>query len=114
MSGVCEPEDSRTTSMYLGGNSFIMTPPFSPSAICVTKGGIDFLQDRHGRALRFVIGLHLGHELGIAALCFDDGDNFGGFARGVLAHEAMGKMFSLRYALPSGCSTVCSCTSTQS
>ena len=37
--GVLEPEHSRTTSRYLGGNSFIITPPFSPSAICVTSGG---------------------------------------------------------------------------
>ena len=37
--GVREPEHSRTTSRYLGGNSFIITPPFSPSAIWVTSGG---------------------------------------------------------------------------
>jgi hypothetical protein len=30
----------RTTSMNLCGNSFIITPPFSPSAIWVTRGGI--------------------------------------------------------------------------
>ena len=29
------------TSLYLGGNSFIITPPFSPSAICVTMRGTD-------------------------------------------------------------------------
>ena len=27
------------TSRYFDGNSFIITPPFSPSAICVTSGG---------------------------------------------------------------------------
>ena len=31
--GVMESEASRITSRYLGGNSFIITPPFSPSAI---------------------------------------------------------------------------------
>ena len=30
---VGEPEHSRITSTYFGGNSFIITPPFSPSAI---------------------------------------------------------------------------------
>src|SRR6266568_2161157 len=39
MAGVWVPELSRITSKYLGGNSFIMTPPFSPSAIWVTSGG---------------------------------------------------------------------------
>ena len=39
--GVSLPEASAITSLYLGGNSFIMTPPFSPSAIWVTSGGID-------------------------------------------------------------------------
>ncbi len=37
--GVSLPEHSRTTSMNLPGNSFIITPPFSPSAIWVTSGG---------------------------------------------------------------------------
>ena len=37
--GVREPEHARTTSRYLGGNSFMITPPFSPSAIWVTSGG---------------------------------------------------------------------------
>src|SRR6266571_3121341 len=40
MIGVREPEHSRITSKYLAGNSFIITPPFSPSAIWVTSGGI--------------------------------------------------------------------------
>ena len=39
MAGVLEPEHSRMTSIYFDGNSFIITPPFSPSAICVTSGG---------------------------------------------------------------------------
>ena len=39
--GVAELEHSRTTCKYLGGNSFIITPPFSPSAIWVTSGGTD-------------------------------------------------------------------------
>ena len=39
MAGVWVPEHSRITSKYLGGNSFIITPPFSPSAIWVTSGG---------------------------------------------------------------------------
>ena len=38
--GVGDPEHSLVTWKYLGGNSFIMTPPFSPSAICVTTGAI--------------------------------------------------------------------------
>ena len=43
MIGVRLPEQARITSMYFGGNSFIMTPPFSPSAICVTSGGIEMV-----------------------------------------------------------------------
>ena len=39
MAGVLEPEHSRITSRYFDGNSFIITPPFSPSAIWVTRGG---------------------------------------------------------------------------
>ena len=39
MIGVRLPEHARTTSMYFGGNSFIITPPFSPSPICVTSCG---------------------------------------------------------------------------
>jgi len=39
IAGTSEPEHSRMTSMYFGGNSFIITPPFSPSAIWVTSGG---------------------------------------------------------------------------
>ena len=38
--GVGDPEHFLVTWKYLGGNSFIMTPPFSPSAICVTRGAI--------------------------------------------------------------------------
>ena len=38
-SGVSESEHWRTTSLNLDGNSFIITPPFSPSAIWVTSGG---------------------------------------------------------------------------
>ena len=37
--GVCDPEHSRITATYFEGNSFIITPPFSPSATCVTSGG---------------------------------------------------------------------------
>ena len=40
--GVSDPEHSRETSIYFGGNSFIITPPFSPSAICVASGGTEF------------------------------------------------------------------------
>ena len=37
--GVPSPSTRRTTSWYLDGNSFIITPPFSPSAIWTTSGG---------------------------------------------------------------------------
>jgi hypothetical protein len=37
--GVREPEHAPITWKYLGGNSCIITPPFSPSAIWVTSGG---------------------------------------------------------------------------
>jgi hypothetical protein len=39
ISGVRDPDAARTTSKNLGGNSFIITPPFSPSAIWVTSCG---------------------------------------------------------------------------
>ena len=40
--GTSEPVASRMTWKNMPGNSFIMTPPFSPSAIWVTSGGTDF------------------------------------------------------------------------
>ena len=71
--GVAEPEHSRITSRYLGGNSFIITPPFSPSAICVTSGGTLRPASSHAaEPVRLVVRLHLGDELGVAALRLDD------------------------------------------
>jgi hypothetical protein len=46
--GVGDPERSLMTPRYLGGNSFIMTPPFSPSAIWVTSGGTSRLASSTG------------------------------------------------------------------
>ena len=75
---------SRMTWRYLEGNSFIITPPFSPSAIWVTMR-----RDVHGQfkparqSLGLVVRLHLGDELGVAALGLDDGDDAGFLAAGI-------------------------------
>ena len=61
------------TARYLGGNSFIMTPPFSPSEIWLTSDGIDLPATATRLSpLRLVVRLHLADELGVAALGLDD------------------------------------------
>ena len=113
--GVSEP---RALAHHLhdtcGGNSFIITPPFSPSAICVTSGGTCLPGQLPAREpLGLVIGLHLRHQLGVAALGLDDGDDAGLFAPGVPARPAGAAGACVPGPWPfSGRSTVCSCTST--
>ena len=48
MAGGSVPELSRITPKYFAGNSFIITPPFSPSAIWVTSGGTRLPASSHG------------------------------------------------------------------
>jgi hypothetical protein len=81
---------------YLGGNSFIITPPFSPSAICVTSGGTERPPSPAARAAGLVPGLHLGDELGVAALRLDDRDDAGLLAGGIAAHEPVRQVLVLR------------------
>ena len=72
MTGCPNPSTRRTTSRYLDGNSFIITPPFSPSAIWTTSGGTLRRRAPAPEPLRLVIRLHLGDQLGVAALGLDD------------------------------------------
>lgn len=56
ISGLSEPEHSLTTSKYLAGDSFIITPPFSPSEIWLTSDATNLLssfrQQIRGHSLR--------------------------------------------------------------
>jgi len=68
------------TSRNLDGNSFIMTPPFSPSAIWAESWGSICLQGGLGQAFGLVVRLHLGHQLGVTALGLDNGGDALGLA----------------------------------
>ena len=97
ISGTSLPEASRTTSKYFDGNSFIITPPFSPSAICVTSGGTELPGELAAlEALRLVPGLHLRDELGVGALRLDDRDDAHRLARGIAADQPMRQVWSAR------------------
>src|SRR6266699_1328161 len=78
--GVGDPGHSLMTSRYLGGTSFIMDPPAG--------------QFNGPQALGLVVGLHLAHELGVAALGLDDRDDAGRVAVGVCADEPVRQMRS--------------------
>ena len=83
--------------MYLDGNSFIITPPFSPSAIWVTNRRRLFSrQFPPGKPYGFVVRLHLGNEFGVAALRFDYGNDARRFALGVAANKAMRDVLAFR------------------
>ncbi|HEV3288447.1 MAG TPA: hypothetical protein VG123_05600, partial [Streptosporangiaceae bacterium] len=87
------------TSRYLGGNSFIMTPPV------LTVGDLgDQRRDPPAgqlngpQVLGLVVGLHLAHELGVAALGLDDRDDAGRAAAGVGADEPVRQVRALHAA----------------
>ncbi len=64
-------------------------------------------QLRGMQACGLVVGLHLAHQLGVAALGLDHRDDAGGVAARVCAHQPVRQMLR-----PSGCCAVCSWTST--
>ena len=113
MAGVWVPEHSQIALKYLGGNSFIITPPFSPSAIWVTAEARPAAQLLAGQALGLVIRLHLGDQFGVAPLGLDHRGDAGLLAPGVLCRPASGQVRPLQPP-PSGSSTVCSSTRTHS
>ena len=114
INGTSPPLASRTTSKYLDGNSFIITPPFSPSAICVTSGGTDFPASVcRSRLLASYQGCIWATSL-VSDPCVLTMATMLATSPAALRHTSRCGRCLCCSPLPlPACSTVCSCTSTQ-
>jgi hypothetical protein len=113
ISGTSLPEASCTTSMYLGGNSFIITPPFSPSAICVTSGGTCARPGGCGPGCFASYQGCIWPTSLVSEPCVLTMATMLAVGAGELRQTSRCGRCVRSSGAPPACSTVCSCTSTQ-
>ena len=90
--GVGDPEHSLMTSRYLGELVHHDAAVLAVGDLGDQRRDPPAGQLNGPEALGFVVGLHLAHELGVAALGLDDRDDAGRLAVGVCADEPVRQM----------------------